>query len=34
VPGKLAAVDELLDDPRFFEPFRAHLDPVFGRPSI
>jgi len=30
----LAAVDELLDDDRFFEPFRAHFDPVWGRPSI
>ena len=32
--GELAAVDALLDDPRFFEPFRAYFDPRFGRPSI
>ncbi len=31
---ELAAVDALLDDPRFFAPFRAHFDPVWGRPSI
>jgi IS5 family transposase len=30
----LAGVDGLLDDVRFFEPFRAHFDPVWGRPSI
>ncbi len=30
----LAAVDALLDDERFFEPFRAHFDPMLGRPSI
>ena len=34
IPAELAAVDQVLDDPRFFEPFRAHFDPVFGRPSI
>ncbi len=34
VPGELGSVDRLLDDPRFFEPFRAHFDPAFGRPSI
>lgn len=28
------AADELLDDPRFFEPFRPWFDPTFGRPSI
>jgi IS5 family transposase len=27
-------VDELLDDVRFFEPFREHFDPLWGRPSI
>ena len=27
-------MDELLDDRRFFEPSRAHLDPVLGRPSV
>lgn len=32
--AELARVDELLDDPRFFEPFRTHFDPVWGRPSI
>ena len=26
--------DALLDDPRFWEPFRAHFDPILGRPSI
>lgn len=34
MPAELVAVDQLLDDPRFFEPFRAHFDPAFGRPSI
>ena len=34
LPGDLAAVDELLDDERFFEPFRPFFDPVIGRPSI
>ena len=34
LPPGLAAVDELLDDPRFFEPFRALFDPRHGRPSI
>src|SRR5438093_1409151 len=34
LPGDLAQIDELLDDPRFFEPFRAFFDPVIGRPSI
>jgi IS5 family transposase len=27
-------VDHLLDDPALWEPFRAHFDPVVGRPSI
>ncbi|MBP7406602.1 MAG: transposase, partial [Candidatus Microthrix sp.] len=31
---ELVAVDRLLDDPRFFEPFRGWFDPDFGRPSI
>lgn len=31
---ELARVDALLDDDRFFEPFRAHFDAVLGRPSI
>jgi IS5 family transposase len=34
MPAELVAVDQLLDDPRFFEPFRAFFDPAFGRPSI
>jgi transposase, IS5 family len=34
MPAKLEAVDALLDDPRFFEPFRRWFDPAFGRPSI
>ena len=34
LPGDLAHIDALLDDPRFFEPFRAFFDPVIGRPSI
>ena len=33
MPPELVAVDGLLDDPRFFEPFRR-CDPSFGRPSI
>lgn len=31
---ELAAVDALLEDPAFFEPFRRHFNPSFGRPSI
>jgi IS5 family transposase len=34
MPAELVAVDRLLDDARFFEPFRGHFDAVFGRPSI
>jgi IS5 family transposase len=34
LPDELARVDALLDDEAFFAPFRAHFDPVFGRPSI
>jgi hypothetical protein len=34
MPEELERVDRLLDDPRFFEPFRAFFDPVMGRPSI
>jgi len=34
LPGDLAAVDRLLDDDRFFEPFRAHFDATLGRPSV
>jgi IS5 family transposase len=34
MPAELAAVDRLLDDPSFFDPFRRWFDPVWGRPSI
>jgi IS5 family transposase len=34
LPGDLAEIDALLDDERFFEPFRPFFDPVIGRPSI
>jgi len=34
LPGELDAVDRLLDDERFFAPYRRHFDPAFGRPSI
>jgi transposase, IS5 family len=34
MPAELEAVDRLLDDPRFFEPFRRWFDPRMGRPSI
>jgi transposase, IS5 family len=34
LPRELAAVDALLDDPVFFEPYRAHFSAQFGRPSI
>ena len=34
MPAELARVDELLDDPVFFEPFRPFFSPIFGRPSI
>src|SRR6266545_4156376 len=34
LPAELARVDTLLDDERFFAPFRAYFDPLFGRPSI
>src|SRR3954464_322457 len=34
LPAELARVDALLDDERFFAPFRAHFDLTFGRPSI
>jgi len=34
MPAELKAVDAVLDDPRFFEPFRRWFDPGFGRPSI
>jgi IS5 family transposase len=34
MPGELAAVDGLLDDPRFFEPYRRFFHARLGRPSI
>jgi IS5 family transposase len=34
LPAELEAVDRLLDDPGFFEPFRAHFHAVLGRPSV
>lgn len=34
MPAELAAVDRLLDDPAFFEPFAAHFHAVLGRPSV
>src|SRR5688572_20246578 len=34
LPHELAAVDALLDDPVFVEPYRAHFSPLWGRPSI
>ncbi len=33
VPGELARVDALLDDPAFFAPFVPFFDPQMGRPS-
>ena len=32
--GELAEIDMLLDDPRFFRPFRGFFDPSNGRPPI
>jgi IS5 family transposase len=34
LPSGLAEVDELLDDARFFEPFRPFFHTRLGRPSI
>jgi IS5 family transposase len=34
MPAELARVDELLDDPVFWEPFRPFFDVKIGRPSI
>src|SRR5690348_2007588 len=34
LPRELAAVDGLLDDPVFFQPYRAHFSAELGRPSI
>jgi IS5 family transposase len=33
LPGELARVDALLDDPAFFAPFAPYFHPVLGRPS-
>lgn len=33
LPAELAAVDRLLDDPVFFEPYRVHFSERMGRPS-
>jgi len=33
LPGELARVDALLDDPAFFAPFAPHFHPLTGRPS-
>ena len=32
LPGELARVDALLDDPAFFAPFAPHFHPLIGRP--
>jgi transposase, IS5 family len=34
LPVELARVDALLDDPRFFDPYREHFSATLGRPSI
>jgi IS5 family transposase len=34
LPGDLAEIDRLLDDGRFFEPFRPFFDRSMGRPSV
>ena len=34
MPAELEQVDRLLDDPAFFEPFRAHFHAALGRPSL
>lgn len=34
LPGELARVDALLDDPAFFAPFTPYFDPRIGRPSV
>jgi hypothetical protein len=34
MPAELESVDRLLDDPRFFEPYRRFLDARLGRPSV
>jgi IS5 family transposase len=34
LPAELTRVDQLLEDPAFIQPFRAHFDPRCGRPWI
>jgi hypothetical protein len=34
LPAELVAVDRLLDEAAFFEPYRAHFHATLGRPSI
>jgi len=34
MPAELERIDALLEDPAFFEPFRAHFHITIGRPSI
>ena len=34
MPEELSRVDELLDDPAFFEPFRPYFHPTAGRRSV
>jgi IS5 family transposase len=34
MPAELEAVDCLLDDPAFFEPFGNHFHAALGRPSL
>jgi len=34
LPGDLPQIDRVLEDERFFEPFRPFFDPIIGRPSI
>jgi IS5 family transposase len=34
MPAELERVDRLLDDPRFFEPYRRFFHATVGRPSI
>lgn len=33
LPEELLRIDDLLDDPAFFEPFMPFFDPRLGRPS-
>ena len=32
LPGEVARVDALLDDPAFFAPFASYFQPMIGRP--